>query len=220
MVRYLAVAIKDLKSEFRLRASLSALLLFVFTAVILVYFASTGKELSKTSLSAIFWLIIFFASVTGLAKAFVQEDERKTTLFLKISTSSLKVYYGKLLYNLLIANVINFLSLGICMLILPGFEPSSLLMMCLTVFAGGSAIAIVLTLLSAVITFASAKNALLPVLAFPMILPIIMPSVESTIFAFNSNQFSLISNNLKLILAYSGVILTLSHFLFEYLWQD
>jgi heme exporter protein B len=219
-VKYLSVSIKDLKSEFRLRASLSALLLFIFTAVILVYFASTGKELPKTALSAIYWLILFFGSVTGLAKAFVLEDERNTTLFLKISTTAHKVYYGKLVYNLLLANVINFLSLGICILVLPGFEFSSIWPMMLNVFAGGSAIAIVLTLLSAIITFASAKNALLPVLAFPMILPIIMPAVENTIFAFNTSEISLITNNLKLIFAYSGIILTLSHFLFEFLWQD
>ena len=107
LIGAIAVASKDLRSEFRTRFGLTALGLFVLTTVSLVVFAVADEPLQRPLAAAILWVIMFYTAMTGLARAFVSEEERGTALFLRLNSAPLAVYLGKLLVNVVFGVVSN-----------------------------------------------------------------------------------------------------------------
>ena len=59
-----AVLVKDLKSEFRTRYAISAVLLFIFTTITMIVFSTAGEVLTVGVAAGLLWVIIFFAAMT------------------------------------------------------------------------------------------------------------------------------------------------------------
>jgi len=82
------------------------------------------------------------------------------------------------------------------------------------------AIASSTTLISALIAKANSKNALFPILSFPILLPIILLGVELTVSSINGIEFKEIYKDINLIISYSGLLILVSYYLFDYVWKD
>ncbi len=99
--RSMAVLKKELLSEFRTRYAISAILLFVLTTITMVVFATSGDVLSPEVAAGVLWIVMFFGAMTGLSKSFVSEEERGTSLYLKLVADSGAIYFGKLVFNIM-----------------------------------------------------------------------------------------------------------------------
>ncbi|HET6511711.1 MAG TPA: heme exporter protein CcmB, partial [Candidatus Kapabacteria bacterium] len=97
-----AVLKKDLLVEFRTRYGLSAVVMFLLVTVAIILFSLPGEEISPSTMSALFWIAIFFGAMTGLARSFIAEEERGTSFLLRIYSPSESVFFGKLAFNLLL----------------------------------------------------------------------------------------------------------------------
>ena len=214
-----AVLTKDIRSEFRTRYALSALSLFVFTTVILVYFTVSGKEIEAKLLSAVYWIVVFFASMTGLARSFVQEEERGTILYLKLNSDPASVFFGKLIFNILIMLLINIISLILFSVFIQGFNPTELWIFFTNILITGISLASGTTILSAIISKSGNKNTLLPILAFPVLLPGLI--LGSDVMAdCLSPALKPNTDDLLVIFGYSGALITASYLLFDYVWKE
>src|SRR5919202_417812 len=95
-----AVFRKDLRVELRTRYALNALAMFVLTTVLVASFY-LGPQLlvqdanAAATLATLLWIAILFAALTGLARAFVGEEEAQTSTFLRLHTPGLAVFWGK-----------------------------------------------------------------------------------------------------------------------------
>lgn len=216
----ISVLNKEIKSELRTRYAISALVMFVFTSVVLIYFTTKGVEISIVAHSAIYWVIVFFASMTGLARTFVQEEERGTSLFLQLTSIPRSIFAGKLIYNVLLANLINFFAFALCNLFISGFEIKSFWEMCLNILVSGTGVAAAATVLSAIISKANSKNSLLPVLAFPVVIPILILAVDNTQMCFQGKDIWALQENLQVIISFSGILTTVSYLLFDFIWKE
>jgi heme exporter protein CcmB len=98
---------KDLKSEFRTRYALNAIFMFGLTTLTVVSFSIGGISSNTRITSSLFWLVIFFSSMSGLAQVFVKEEESKTVNVLKLSASPGIVLAGKLLFNLVLLLILE-----------------------------------------------------------------------------------------------------------------
>src|ERR1043165_8127045 len=97
----IAVLRKDFRSELRSRYALNSLGMFVVITVAALAFAlSSERHLSLSVISALLWISMFFTAVTGLGRSFISEEERGTTLLLRLSVPPTPVYFGKLALNL------------------------------------------------------------------------------------------------------------------------
>jgi len=76
------------------------------------------------------------------------------------------------------------------------------------------------TIISALISKAGSKNALFPVLAFPVLLPLIFIGISLTIDSIEGISLAKASNNLNMLVVYSGLNIILSYYLFDYIWQE
>jgi heme exporter protein B len=219
--RSIAVFQKDLQSEFKTRYSISAIALFILTTVTMLAFAMSGEGALKPDVTAgLLWLIMFFGAMTGLSRTFVSEEERGTSFLLHISTTPAAVYFGKLIFNILLSLAINIFSVLLFFLLIGGAVVKDYTTFSVIIILGSIGIASVSTITSAIISLANTKGALFPVLSFPIILPLIILAIEITKASFENSTFAEIQSNLLLLVAYCGIIITASFLLFDFIWNE
>lgn len=214
-----AVFIKDLKSEFRLRYGISAITLFILTSITMLVFG-IGREVINTPIqAALLWVIMFFSSMTGLSKAFVSEEERQTNLLLRISSTADAIYSGKLLFNIILSFVLNIFAV-LLFIIFFNFQINSVLLFIAIITLGSLGLASASTIISAIIAKASVKNSLFVVLSFPILLPLIIIGIDSTVLAMDGTSIDAIKSSLIILLAYSGVLIPVSFIFFDIIWEE
>jgi heme exporter protein B len=149
-----AVFEKDLRLELRARYALNTLGMFVASSLLLVGVAVGPEGVAPREAAAFLWIVIVFAAAVGLGRAFVAEEERGTTLLLRLHLRGSMVYAGKLLFNVVLVGAMNALAaLGFVLVLgLPVEEPG---LLAAALALGAVGLAGVTTLLSALIARAA-----------------------------------------------------------------
>ena len=216
----IAVAEKDIRSEVRNRYGITAIGLFVITTVSLIMFAVAEEPLQRPLAAAILWVIMFYTAMTGLGRAFVSEEERGTALFLRLNAPSLAIYFGKLFVNIALSIAANTIATLLMMLFMSSVVVGDWLVLIATVIIGSVGLAAVLSIVSAIVAKAGTRNAILPVLSFPMLVPIIMPGVNAMLAALAGLTLLEASGDLLLMSSYTGLVIIASVFVFDFIWAD
>lgn len=218
-----AVLLKDLRSEWRTRIAVSALLLFAFAVLILVGYAvgpaSISPEDRPVVNSVLLWIVIFFSAMTGLPRVFVKEEEGGTAAALRLTTLPAAVFLGKLFANLFLLFLVLFFVVPL-FLALMSFGIQSIGLFVSILFLGSFGLASASTFTAAIVSKATAKGALFPVLAIPLLLPPLVAAVSGTRVAATQADITQGLDFLKLLLAYDGVITTAAFFLFDAVFRD
>ena len=216
-----AVFAKDVRVELRTRVALGALGMFVAASGMLVRLALGRAAPTVGVAAALLWIVVVFACAVGLGRAFVAEEERGTTLLLQLALRPSQVYAGKLAFNVV-------LTLAVCALAAAGFRllvPVPLGapgVLAVALGLGAVGLAAATTLLSALIARANAAGPLLPVLAFPVVVPVLIPAVSMTELASGSaaGVWAVAQPDIVLLAAYAGLLVSASFLLFDYVWRD
>ena len=218
-----AVFLKDLRLEVRTRYGINALALFVASSLLLVAFSVGTGQVSERVASALLWIVIVFAAAVGLGRGFVAEEERGTVLLLQLNLRGSMVYAGKLLFNILLVGAMNALAAVGFVLVL-GLEVESVGLLAATLGLGALGLAGATTLLSALIARASSQGPLLPVLAFPLLIPLLLTVIRVTkrslLLGASAGPWAASLNDLITLGGYAGAVITASVLLFDFVWQD
>jgi len=215
----LAILVKDVRSEVRARAALNAIVLFAVMTLVMVSFAIGGFGLTPEVHASLLWIIMFFASMAGLSRTFVVEEERGTVMALRLTAAGGQVYFGKFLFNLALLIMLCVILLPLFQVFLPipranwGLLLGSLVLGCL-------ALAATSTLVAAIVSQAGVKGALFTVIAFPILAPALLAGVAATQKAMAEQPMSAAMTELQLLVSYSGVMLVGSFYLFDFVWRD
>lgn len=223
----LAVFRKDLRSELRSRYALNAVVLFAVSTVVAMSLGmgplTPTVELALIH-SALLWVAILFAAFTGLARAFVQEEEARTAAALRLAARPSAVFLGKLLFNLALLLLLVALTALLAVVLLrmrvgnPGLLAAVLL-------AGSVGLVAATTLIAAIIARASVKGALFAVLSFPLLVPLLVVAIRGTALALDlrpdvlAQSWSLGAAPLQVLAAYAVTTLVASLFLFGSVWE-
>ncbi|HDZ12853.1 MAG TPA: ABC transporter permease [Bacteroidetes bacterium] len=208
---------KDLHQEFRTRYAINAIFLFAITTLVVVSFSIGAAELSQNILSSLLWIIIFFSAMTGLSHVFVREEEQQTADTLKLVAPPVAIYLGKLLFNIL-------LLLGLELILIPLYvvfmdmSVGNLPVFILMIVLGSTGVSAVATIMAAIISRTSAKGALFAVLSFPVMLPVLILSIQGTALAIQGSSISAGTDEIQMLLLFIIVIVTASILLFEFVW--
>ncbi len=215
-----AVLRKDLRLELRSRLALHTMLVFALSTVLLVWFALGAQPVAPHVQAALLWTVLLFAAALGLGRVFVQEDERGTLLFLRLAAHPTGVYTGKLLFNLLLVLLIGGVACGAFVLVL-GVEVVEVWLFLLVLTLGAAGLAAATTLLAALIARASHSGALLPVLLFPLLVPLLLSGVRLTRSALEGGLgWSGAGDGLVTLAAYPPALVAASVLLFDFVWYD
>jgi len=215
----LAVFIKDFRLEWRSRFGVSTVLAFIASTLLVVLFSLRADLLSVSVQSGLVWIIILFASLTTLSRVFVSESERGTMDLLRLNAPATSVLIGKLVYNFLFTLLITGITLFLftVMVNMTVFRP---LLLLAVVVLGSSGLAGATTMLGALVSQAVRKGAVFPVLALPLLIPLMLLLVRVTAAVFVAEDAVSYGNDLAALIGFTGVTISASVLLFDNLWED
>ena len=214
-----AVYAKDIQQELRSRYAISTILLFAVTTLALVSYSLGQSGLPPRLLSALFWVIMFFSAMAGLAQAFVREEESGTALALRLTADPTAVYLGKLAFNLTLLAVMT-------IIVTPGYfifmdaPTGNLPVFVLLVILGVLALCTATTLVAAIIAKAAMKGALFAVVALPIIIVPMMVLVAGGAKALDGAGIPQLAAEIQVLIAYVVVMSTAAFMLFRFVWLE
>jgi len=212
--------LKDWQSEVRTRYAINALAMFILVTISVILF-SIGSERISTHLSGgLLWVVIFFSAMSGLSRAFVSEEERGTTLTLQLIAAPATIFSGKLVFNVILVFLMNVVIASLYSLLFESFVIENHALFLLAFVLGSLGIAISSTIIAAIISKASSKGTLYPVLSFPILLPLILTLLQLTKFAMDGKSIEASFAELAVLVSYDVIMLTASYLLFDFIWKD
>ena len=218
--RAIALFRKDVASELRTRYAINALLMFVVVTLSVILFALVGETLTPAAATGMLWVVMFFAAMSGLSRAFVAEEERGTTMTLQLLSSPSAIFLGKLLFNIVLVLALNVFIIGLFLLTMDTFTVAQPGLFWLVMLLGGLGIASATTIIAAIIARANTKGTLFPVLSFPVLLPLLMAGISATKVAVEDRVWDNAVPDLQLLASYLVVVITVSFLLFDFVWKD
>ena len=211
---------KELLLQWRTRAQAIAVFVFGATALLLFSFAIGPSAALRQYAGGFLWLGLLLSSTLTLSEAFHAEMENHALEGLLLLPVSPRVlYYGKAL-----ANTMQLVMLGIAlvpvMVVLYDAGTTRILTILLIIVLGSAGISAPGTLYSAMTSQARAKQTLLPLLLFPLIVPVLLASVKATSLAILGDPMEQGRSWIFLLLCFNGIYWSLCGLLFERVVED
>lgn len=216
----LAIFRKDWRSELRTRYAISALVMFVITTISIILFSLGSEGASLSALSGMLWVAVFFAAMSGLSRTFVAEEERGTSMTLQLIASPTAVLFGKLLFNLVLVICLNAFVVLLYAVFISEFVIKTYSIFIVTVALGSVGFAAAATIIAAIIARANTKGTLYPVLAFPILLPLLLTVINGTRLSTEGAFFEEALGEFNILVSYIVAVVAVSYILFDYIWKD
>jgi heme exporter protein B len=217
-----AVLRKDLLLEWRSREALTSMAFFSLLVVVLFGFAFQAEKIDvQTQASGLLWIGFSFSGVLGLHRSFAVEREGgclQGLLLAPVDRSA--VYLGKVIGNLLFIGVVQFLTYPVFSILLRVPILACLPQLVLVTFLGTVGFASVGTLLATVSSGSRLREVLLPLILYPIWVPVLIASVEATGLALAGKPMTEGPGWLTLIAVYDLVFLGAGLILFDHLLEE
>lgn len=208
---------KEIMLEWRSKYAFNGILLYVVSTVFVCYLAF--REISSApTWNALFWIIMLFASVNAITKSFIQESKGRQLYYYTI-TGPQAIIISKIIYNILLMLLLSIIALGFYTLVFknPLGDPVFYL---LSVLLGSISFASVFTMISGIASKASNGGALMAILSFPVIIPLLVVLIKLSKNAMDGLDRSVSYDEIGVLLAINVIVVTTSLLLFPYLWRD
>jgi heme exporter protein CcmB len=176
------VARKDLTVEVRSREVLYTTVFFAVSCVLVFSFALVreGRPLEDAA-AGILWIAIAFAGTLALGRTFERERQTETLRALLLAPASRPaIYVGKLAGILVLLAVVEAVIVPLVALLFNAPVFARPLLMAALLACGTTGFAAVGTLFAAMLVRARSRDVLLPVLLYPITIPVIIGGVLGT----------------------------------------
>lgn len=206
---------KELLLQWRTRGQFLAV--FVFGAATLLLFSfgvGPNAEMLRMFSAGFLWLGLLLSSTLTLAESFHAEMENRALEGLLLLPSNPRaLYYGKAIANWL---QLALLGCGLVpvMVILYDAGTTQLLKLLLVIVLGTAGLSAPGTLYAAMTAQVKAKQTLLPLLLFPLIVPALLASVKATSLAILGDPMQQIRSWIALLVAFDLIYWSLCGLLY------
>ena len=216
----LVIVWKDLLLELRSRDLVYSVLVFGLVVVVVFNFALNNVPGRAEELApGILWTAFAFAAILAMNRGFVRDQEQGGLEGLLISPVSRDaIFLGKALTSLIFMLLVEAALLPVYAVML-NFSALSFLLV-LTIFLGTLGFALVGTLFSAIAVQTRSREIMLPVLFFPVVLPVIIASVEATTRAVGGETFIGLGRWLPLIGVFDALFLVICPWVFSFVVEE
>jgi len=212
---------KDLAVELRTREVLGAMFVFALLVIFIFNFAfELRAEDQRTLAPGVLWVAITFAGMLGLSRSFIREKDRGSLEGLLLAPVDRGVIFlGKMLGNALFIAVIALIILPVFVIL---FNLSAAVMPQLAMIAvlGTIGLSGVGTLFSAMAVHTRAREILLPVLLFPLIVPVILSAVKLSAAVIDNVPLAEVQQWFSLLVVFDVVFAALSFLFFDYVVEE
>jgi heme exporter protein B len=215
-----AVVWKDLLAEYRSRELLGAMLVFALLVILIFNFAlELDIRTRETVASGVLWVTFAFAGTLGLNRSMgVEKDRGCLDGLLLAPVDRSAIYFGKVLGNLIFMTIVE-------AIVLPTFSVlyninlinAGLIMV---VVLGSIGYAAVGTLLSSMAVQARTRDILLPILLFPVSIPLLLAAVKASNGFLQNLEMVDIMPWLNILLVYDVIFIAVAFMLFDFVVEE
>lgn len=206
---------KDLRLEWRGREIVSAMGLLALLLAIVLGATRSGPEAAPSAM----WVTYAFGATLGFTRTFTLERDHLTALLLAPLDRGL-IFAAKALTNWLGLVVVQVISLPLFGALFTETIWTRLPALAVPLLLGGVGLAAVGTLFGGLIVQARLREALLPILMLPVVLPLIIAAVGATTGILDGLPLSAIGAQLQLLLVFDIIFVTASFLLFEHVVEE
>jgi heme exporter protein B len=217
-----AMTRKDVTVELRARERMNAMLFFAALILFIFNFAlGPDRERLRDAAPGLLWLAFLFTGMLGLGRSFQAERENECFEELLLTPGDREsLYFGKLLGNILFMLMAEALILPLFAVLynldiwrwLPGLF--------LVAVLGTVGFSTIGTLLAAMTAHLRAREVMLPLLLFPLTVPVILGSVHATESLLAGRGLADAAGWIKLLLGFDVVFLVVCPLLFEFVLEE
>ncbi len=211
---------KDFRLEWRQRAALGGLLLYVGSTVFVCFlsFSLRGGTPPPPAWNALLWVILLFAGINAVAKGFMQESPGQRLYYYTLVRPQ-AVILAKIIYNTLLLTAVALLGLFLYTVFLgnPVQDPA---LFVANLLLGAVGFATTLTLVSGIAAKAGGNGAtLMAILGFPLMVPMLLLLIKVSKNAMDGLDRGVSQQSLLTLLALNLIVGATSYVLFPFLWR-
>ncbi len=216
----LAVLGKDITAEMRSRELLSSMFVFALLVILIFNFALELDISTRLSVTAgVLWVTFAFAGTLGLNRSMASEKDRACLdglLLAPVDRSA--IYFGKMLGNLIFMLLVEMIVLPIYSLL---YNTNLFSIGFLAVVVLGSiGYVTVGTLLATMAVQTRTRDVMLPILLFPVTIPLLIAAVKGSMGFLQGLEMDAIRPWLNLLVSYDIIFLALALMVFDYLVEE
>ncbi len=212
----LAIVQKDLAAEFRSRELFSAMLVFSLLVIIIFNFAlELDIEVRRTVAAGVLWTTFAFAGTLGLNRSMAVEKDRGCMdglLLAPVDRSA--IFFGKAISNLVFMLIVEAIVLPVYALLyneMRIFQPGFLGVILL----GSIGYISVGTLLSTMSVQTRMREVLLPILLFPVAIPVLLAAVKASSGILAGAEWAEIVTPINILILYDVVFIAVPYMFFD-----
>ncbi len=215
-----AIIWKDLAAELRSRELLSAMLVFALLVILIFNFALELDAKTRTTVTAgVLWVTFAFAGTLGLNRSMATEKDRGCLdglLLAPVDRSA--IYFGKAIANLVFMLIVEAIVLPVYSILYNTnlFNPGLLLVILL----GSIGYTAVGTLLASMAVETRTRDVLLPILLFPVAIPVLIASVKASTGFLQGAPMNEISPWVNLLIVYDLIFTAVAFMVFDYIVEE
>lgn len=220
MLKQITQLIKhEFSLELKQKHFVSSIVLYIVSTVFVCYLAFDEIK-ENTIWNALFWIIILFSLTNAISKSFLNENSNKQ-LFLYTLINPRALILGKIMYNLVLSIALVFITFVIyTIFVKTELTDINYGLFSVSAIIGSMGISSTLTMISAIASKTNNNIGILSILAFPLILPSLLLSLQLSNLAILGGDWSQANEFIVMLLAINILIIALSFLLFPYLWKE
>jgi len=210
----------EMSLEMKQKHFLSSIVLYIVSTIFVCSLSFTS--ISETSIwNALFWIIILFSLTNAISKSFLNENSDKQ-LFLYTLINARVLILGKIVYNMVLSIALVLISFVIYTIFIKsdGLTDLNYGLFFLAVLLGSMSISATLTMVSAIASKTNNNIGILSILAFPILIPSILLSIQFSNLAINGGTLEMGGQFVVFLSLINLLIIILSFLLFPYLWRE
>ena len=215
-----AIVWKDISAEWRSRELLISMLVFSLLIIFIFNFAlDLNPKILQDVTGGVLWSTFAFAGTLGLNRSMSVEKDRGCLdglLLAPVDRSA--IYFGKVIANLIFMLTIEFILLPLFAI----FHTVDLFNFGLVVviLLGSVGYVVVGTIFASMSVQARTRDVLLPILQFPVVLPVIISAVQASTYFLQDQPMDLIWPHINLLIAFNLIYIALSYMLFDFVVEE
>jgi heme exporter protein B len=168
----------------------------------------------------VLWIAITFAGMLGLSRSFVLERDRGVIdglLLAPVDRST--IYFGKMIGNVLFISLVEIIILPFYIVLFN--QPLSVIpALGSVIILGTIGFAGVGTLFSAMAVHTRAREVLLPIMLFPVVIPVMLAAVQLTAGILDQLPFEDVQHWLALLVVFDVIFIVASVIMFEFVVEE
>jgi len=215
-----AIVWKDLAAELRSRELLSAMLVFTLLIILIFNFAlELDPSTRRVATPGILWATFAFAGTLGLNRSMSVEKDRGCLdglLLAPVDRSA--IYFGKTISNLVFMLIVEAVVLPVYSVLYNTnlFNPGLIVVILL----GSVGYVAVGTLLSSMAVQTRTRDVLLPILLFPVVIPILIAAVKASSGFLQGLELAEIMPYINLLIVYDVIFTAAAYMVFDYVVEE